>query len=71
MKMKNKYAKIERFLKNQTEEGKNQMIKFLLEDTLENCNKGFIFRAIEEYSIMYPELNRTKAILDDSLELKR
>ena len=55
--MINKNAKIERFLINQTEKGKNQLIRFLLEDTPKNCNKGFIFRAIEEYSRMYPEFN--------------
>jgi len=55
--MKNKNAKIERFLTNQTIEGLKQVIRFLLEDNQKNCNKGFILRAIEEYSIMYPELN--------------
>jgi len=64
--MNNKNAKIERFLRNQTEEGLKQMIRFLLNDTPKNCNKGFILKAIEEYSIMFPELN-SNTFLEDTI----
>ena len=55
--MNNKNAKIERWLENISEYAKNQAIRFLLEDTSENCNKGFILRQVEEFSRMYPDFN--------------
>ena len=49
-------AKIEKYLCGMNEIAKNQVIRFLLDDTPQNNNKAFIFRQREEFSRMYPEL---------------
>lgn len=58
--MKNKNAKIQRYLENQTEAGKDQLLNFILraknqQEQLDNI--GFIYLQIEEYARMYPDLD--------------